>query len=308
MEIVADTLSRLRVEAGAVHENLAVFPLFADAPREPDYLTLEEALAREVARVTEVSEGGSVPELFFDNRSSDPILLVDGEELVGAKQNRILNLSLLIGGNRKVKIPVSCVERGRWGYRSREFGSAGRNLFAKARAAKAADVSESLSRVGERRSDQGRLWADIDAKMAALECESPTAAMADVYEQRSSTLDGYSKAFKAAKGQLGAVFAIDGRVVGMELHDSDKTFEKFLRKLVGSYALDAVETAGASEAAATLGDVKAFLARVQAAAAKEFPSTDLGLDVRFIGKDVSGGALVHEGKVVHLSAFAGVGR
>jgi hypothetical protein len=308
MEIITETLPRLRVGAGTVYENLAVYPLIGEADRDVDYLTLDEALARKVARVTEVSESGSVPELYFENGWSGPILLVDGEELVGAKQNRILNLSLLIGADRKVKITVSCVERNRWSYRSREFGSAGRNLFAKARAAKAADVSESLSRTGERRSDQGRIWADIDAKMSMLECESATRAMADVYEQRKSKLASYGKAFKAAKGQLGAVFAIDGRVVGVELHDSDKTFKKFLRKVVGSYALDAIETAGFPVIPATPEDVRAFLARVQETATQEFPSTDLGLDVRFSGKEVAGGALVHEARVVHLSAFASGGR
>jgi len=303
MEIVADTLSRLRVEAGTVHKNLAVFPLIAEAQHEPDYLTLDEALARKVARVTEVSESGSVPELFFDNGSSDPILLVDGEELVGAKQNRILNLSLLIGGNRKVKIPVSCVEQGRWSYRSREFGSAGRNLFAKARAAKAADVTVSMLRSGERRSDQGRVWEQVTAKMTALACESPTAAMADVYEQRQSKLDSYAGAFKPVSGQVGAIFAIDGRITGIELFDSEKTFAKFLQKLVGSYALDAIESTGRARAKATLDDARAFVDRVKAAATASYPSTDLGEDIRF-DQAVAGGALVHEGRVVHLSALA----
>jgi hypothetical protein len=303
MEIIADTLSRLRVEAGKAHENLAVFPLIAEAEREPDYLTLDEVLARNAARVTEVSESGSVPDLFFDNGSSETILLVGGEELVGAKQNRILNISLLIGGNRKVKIPVSCVEQGRWSYRSREFGSKGRNLFAKARAAKAADVTLAMLRTGERRSNQGRVWADIDAKLSALACESPTAAMADVYEQRQSKLDGYAAAFKPFDGQVGAIFAIDGRVSGLELFDSGKTFAKFLQKLVGSYALDAIESTGQAPAKATLADAQAFVERVKAAATASYPSTDLGEDIRF-DRAVAGGALVHERRVVHLSALA----
>lgn len=303
MEIIADTLARLRVEAGTVHKNLALFPLIADPRHEPDYLTLDEALARKVARVTEVSESGSVPELFFDNGSSESILLVDGEELVGAKQNRILNLSLLIGRNRKVKIPVSCVEQGRWSYRSREFGSAGRGLFAKARAAKAADVSVSMLRTGERRSDQSRVWEHIAAKMSALACESDTAAMADVYEQRKSKLDGYAGAFKPVSGQVGAVFAIDGRIAGLELFDSDRTFAKFLQKLVGSYALDAIESARPVRAKATLANARDFVDRVKAAATASYPSTDLGEDIRF-NQAVAGGALVHEGRVVHLSALA----
>ncbi len=55
-----------------------------------EYLTLDEALAAKTATVTEVSESGSVPELYFQNEGDLPVLLLDGEELVGAKQNRVL--------------------------------------------------------------------------------------------------------------------------------------------------------------------------------------------------------------------------
>jgi len=303
MTLITQTLLALRLEDATIHQNLAVFPLASDARRVPDYLTLDEALARKVAHVTEISESGSVPELFFENDSAERIFLADGEELVGAKQNRILNISILVGGTRKVRIPVSCVESGRWGYRSREFASAGRKLFAKARAAKSADITASLLASGRRRSDQSRVWADIDAKMSALDCESPTAAMGDIYEQRKSRLDAYAEAFRPGPDQVGAVFAVDGRVTGLELYDSDATFAKFLGKLVGSYAMDAIESDRPAPQP-TLEDVRAFLGRIQTAAIETFPSTDLGEDLRFGGGEVTGGVLVHEGRVVHLSAFA----
>ncbi|NUQ65067.1 MAG: hypothetical protein HUU20_21595 [Pirellulales bacterium] len=40
------------------------------------------------------------------------MLFLDGEELAGAKQNRILNASLLVGAKSNIKIPVSCAPRG----------------------------------------------------------------------------------------------------------------------------------------------------------------------------------------------------
>jgi len=48
--------------------------------------------------ITEVSAGGRVPELAFENSSDETVLLVDGDELVGAKQNRVVNLSILVAG------------------------------------------------------------------------------------------------------------------------------------------------------------------------------------------------------------------
>jgi hypothetical protein len=43
-----------------------------------------------------VSEGGSVPNLRVINKTPHHVLLFDGEELKGAKQNRILNTTILI--------------------------------------------------------------------------------------------------------------------------------------------------------------------------------------------------------------------
>jgi len=40
-----------------------------------------------------------------------PLLLLDGEQLVGAKQNWIMNMTVLVAAHTAVTIPVSCVER-----------------------------------------------------------------------------------------------------------------------------------------------------------------------------------------------------
>ena len=118
MQIIQDTVAGLAIGAPVVHQQMAMFPLLK---RKPDagsrtYVTLDEALVSATARVSEVSDGGSVPELLFKNLGDRPVLLVEGEELVGAKQNRTLNVSILAPPRQETRIPVSCVERGRWGY------------------------------------------------------------------------------------------------------------------------------------------------------------------------------------------------
>ena len=91
MQTISETIHQLQLGKAETFEGLTVFPLFADSNREPDYLTLDEALEQNRARVREVSEGGDVPNLRFENDSDRKVLLVDGDELVGAKQNRIIN-------------------------------------------------------------------------------------------------------------------------------------------------------------------------------------------------------------------------
>jgi hypothetical protein len=302
MDTIASALAELSFGKAQTFRNLTLFPLIGTAPAEPGYLTLDEALERRVARVTEVSESGTVPELRFDNGALQPVLLVDGEELVGAKQNRVLNLTILVGGGKSVRIPVSCVEQGRWAYRSREFSGANRNLFAKARAKKMARVSVSLACTGSRRGDQGEVWSDIQVKFSRM-CEaSPSMAVGDLYEARSTSIQSYVGAFKAAPLQRGAVFAVDGKVVGLDLFDAPATFAKLLEKLVTSYAVDALEretdTQTPSEAA-----VRQFLERMKAAVAEKYPAIAEGEDVRLSAPGLSGGALVSDGRLVHLAAF-----
>src|SRR4051794_37686553 len=94
---IAEALSAVELGVPQTHQNLTVFPLLAREPKSAHYLTLDEALARGALLVTEVGESGMVPELTVLSRGPEPVLLVDGEELVGAKQNRVLNLTILVG-------------------------------------------------------------------------------------------------------------------------------------------------------------------------------------------------------------------
>ncbi len=110
MDTILATLDTLEIGEPVAAANLTMFPLLLPEDTLPAYLTLDEALAGGLASVTEVSESGSVPELLVKNRAPQPILILDGEELVGAKQNRIVNLSILVPARETLHIPVSCVE------------------------------------------------------------------------------------------------------------------------------------------------------------------------------------------------------
>ena len=126
------------------YESLSVFPLFAGMESPVEYLLSDEGIGSGSVTVEEVSEGGSVPNLLVENKGDIRILFIEGEELVGAKQNRVLNTSVLIAAKSKVKIPVSCVEAGRWAYKSRHFGSSGSHSSSKLRWFLKMSVSDSL--------------------------------------------------------------------------------------------------------------------------------------------------------------------
>ncbi len=310
MKQIVDQAVGVRIRAPTNFKNLTVFPLMGIQGVAADYLTLDEALSQKLAIITEVSEGGSVPELKFVNSGDKKVFLLDGEELVGAKQNRVLNLSIMVPAGKTLVVPVSCVERGRWHHRSREFASAPRAHYAEGRARKMAQVSASMKASGHRYSDQGEVWHHINEKFERFRSSSPTSAMSDIFEQQSARLEDYVTSFVPSADQVGAVFAIDGSVVGLEIFDSPETLRKLFAKLLRSYGLDALDRAqwDSVEKPAckipTKEDINTFLRQVTGAKQEEFPALGEGQDLRLSGPGLTGAALMVDGHVVHLSAFA----
>src|SRR5687767_10087391 len=273
MTSMKEVTPRVRVGAGIERHNLTIFPLFAeDAVNPAQYLTVGSALRAGSARITEVSEGGSVPTLALENLTDIPVLIIDGEELLGARQNRISNLTVLAPGNQTLPLPVSCVERGRWSYKSREFAESPVIMFSVGRAKKARAVSRNIAMHGSRVSDQGSVWEDIDMLSSKLGYASPTSAMQDVYENRRTSIDEYVHDVNVADGQVGAIFAINGTAAGMELFDSTDTLRTYLPKILRSYALDALANQSLAPVKAEDAEAARLLEAILALDAKSFPA------------------------------------
>ena len=209
-------------------------------------------------------------------------------------------------------IPVTCVEQGA-GATGAATPPTSRAPVARssprARARKAAGVTESLRSRGERAAPTSRRSGPTSpTRSPSCGAASETLAMADAYESRAAQVEAYVNAFRAAPRQHGAVVTIDGQPVGLELFDSAAAFSRYLAKLVRSYALDAIETAdgliSASGLAPSEAQVRRFLDRVSAAAGERFPALGEGEDIRLTGSAVAGGALAVDGRLVHLAGFA----
>jgi hypothetical protein len=156
---------------------------------------------------------------------------------------------------------------------------------------------------GSRMSDQGEVWAEIDAMSSKLGYQSPTAAMQDVYQSRRTTIEEYLNGVAAAEGQVGAVFAINGAPAGVELFDSTDTFRTYLPKVLRSYALDALANRTPKSAAADEAEAARLLDSILELDAKSFPAIGLGDDIRLDSDSITGGALALDGRLVHLAAF-----
>lgn len=308
LQTVTDYISTITTGEKQTYKNLTVAPLLSPALAPFEYLLLDEAIRGKYIEVSEVTEGGHVPELKAFNKSDKMVLLLDGEEVVGAKQNRILNTTILVAAHTAVVIPVSCVEQGRWSYRSSTFGSQDRVMASSMRADKAAQVQFSLKESGTYCSDQGAIWDSIEQKATRRRAGSATMAMSDIYEKDKGSIEEYRRHFTTAPLQVGAVFLINGKIAGLDSFGRPDTFAKVFGKLLDSYALDAIDWYSPEQKEEDGNGIKQFIGSVSAAQAESRRSIALGSDIRFESGAVIGFALEHEKSILHLSAFAKNGK
>ena len=300
-------LAKLEIGKPKKHGGLCVYPLLGADCGRTAYTLLEDALASGTVTIKE-DGGGSVPTLTLTNTGAECVFLLDGEELLGAKQNRIVNTSVLAGPRSTLALPVTCVEAGRWRQDTAQFASGGSHYNARGRQRKVAEVSASLARSGRADSDQGRVWDDIGGKLQRLAVPSPTAALHDITTRYEADLGAYADALSdAVPGQVGAVFALGREIVGADVFDRSRTLAGLLPKLAASYALDALEETS-TDAPPPAAVVAAWLASAARAETKIHPAVGLGRDLRLSGPKLSGAALEYEAVAVHLSLFAAESR
>jgi len=286
-----------------IHGHVVVIPIIGENGSGPDYLTMKEALESQFLTVTEVTEGGTVPELKVINKGGKPVLLLDGEELSGAKQNRVLNTTILLKEKSETLIPVSCTEHGRWSYRSAHFEESGHIMSAKLRRIKNASVHENLKAMHAFRSDQGAVWDEIAIQAHINKVSPVTGAMKDVLEAKQEDLDAFLEHLPIVVDQSGLVVLVNGKVVGLDMVSRPAAFGMLHPKLIRSYVMDALteKPVMAKETPRDMAD--AFLKKIPQCKEQPFDSIGYGRDYRYEGKKIVGSALVHENTVIHMAFF-----
>jgi len=263
--------------------------------------SLDDAISDGTLRITEVSEQGSVPELRAKNFDENPVLILDGEELIGAKQNRIANVTVLVAAWSEIVIPVSCIEAGRWDYSRPNFAAAGRVASHKLRARKAEFVTDNLRHRRSRFSNQSAVWDDVREALHGLGAYSPTAALSDGFKSRADAIDSYLAAFTPQPGQVGVIYRIDGILAGLDLFGSEALFARAFAKLLRGCALQAL--AGFKTNAATAMQESDLLDLALRAPVDTFPGVGIGKERHIRSTEIGGGALELDGGLVHLFAF-----
>jgi len=268
-------------------------------------------LARDVlpsVRITEINKSGSVPELVVDNQLDRHLYLMDGQELIGAKQNRILNTDVLAPPMQKTTIPVSCVEQGRWSYRSAGF-TPGRSANSRMRLIKQAHVHAALQQRGRHDADQSAVWSEVAESMSQAQASSDTMALTDVYATRQRELKEMRRSLRLPRKAVGVAVFNGGQWQGLDLFDRHATLKYFWNTLIDSYGLDYLGRHVVVDHCPTEPD-KAWSQLRQAVTSDQwehFPSPGDGEDWRLRDRHFAGSALVwQEQSVIHLQLFPAV--
>jgi hypothetical protein len=146
-------------------------------------LELSQALSEGSVEVTEVDQGGSVQELLVHNPTESYLLIYEGSLLKGAKQNRVINATLLLPPRSKQVIPASCVEQGRWRYASPGFTSSPYSSPQFLRKSIRTQIHKRSNLMGS----QGQVWEDIRRYAALKKTHSDSGDFEDIYHRSNKT-------------------------------------------------------------------------------------------------------------------------
>ena len=302
--ILIQTRKSIQLGKAVAYENLCIFPLLSEIDIKLDYLSMKTALEKQQMEIQEISESGSVPNLKVINHSDLPVLIIDGEEVVGAKQNRIVNTSILVPARKEILIPVSCTEQGRWSYRSKTFSDSGVVMAARVRSSSNYRVSASLKMARGFVAGQGEVWQDVAELHKRSGTQSRTQAMKDAFELKQKQMDGYLKAFPLQEGQKGIIVFMNGQLVGMDYLSLSSAYADIHKKLLKSHVIEAIADSKTGRSAnELLEEGIAFLDRQMLAPATERPSVGLGKDYRLEGAEDASAILAYHEQIIHWTAY-----
>jgi hypothetical protein len=309
-QTLIDLVSTIEIGSSVTAGNLALIPLLARLPAgpadPPGYLLYQQAQDMGVVSIEEVSEAGTVGELRVANRANMPILLVEGEVLLGMKQTRVLNLTILVPAQTVLDVPVSCVESGRWRAVSGEAtGKAAVNLAPSVRAAKTVTVARSMRGARSFASDQGAVWAGVDRVLDRHGAHAPSRSYADLTSGSNSRMAGIASSVEPEASQVGVIALVAGTVVCVDVFEAPQVLAALWGGLVSSYQAEAfmadstaTRPLGAAETAA-----RRWFRSIASGSAVVGPEIGLGAHVTVVAPEVEAAALVQAGRVIHLSAF-----
>ena len=274
------------------YNNIIVVPVLKDSTSKLDILDLKTGFEMGLVDVSEC-EHSVVETIMVKNDATNPLILIDGEEVAGAKQNRIIGQTMLIPPKINMPIPVNCSEKGRWTYKS-EFKPSNYMANSETRLKKAF-ASMGVSRGGT----QGAVWDSIDILQEKRNSFSNTSALRDNYEKNEKINTGYLEHFQIQDNQVG-IIAVLGRKVGVDIFSNPTLYKKYNDMILKSYIIDDVYKK--THINDNL-DFEAILDNINEKYFTKRNTIGLGQSYTIKSPDGFGSSLVYEDELIHANFF-----
>lgn len=249
------------------HEQLTIFPVVIKVQCLHPYVLLADALASGAVTIEETGNG-EVHRLVARNRSHQPVLALNGEQLVGAKRCCITSHSVLLAPRGTTDLPV-------------------------------ADLALETSSPGTSGHAPGN-----DASTPAGAAEAYGSRRFGLSRHYGREVEPWLDAFPLLEGQLGMLAFLGRRFIGMDALGCPSLYAPLHPRLLAGYALAARddETPPSGCPPPDVPEAEAFAVALEEA--RRIPSRTVGLGTYSVFRGlVRGGELLHEGHLVHVTAL-----
>lgn len=298
-------LSRLQPREAETIGRLSFTPLvLADGNGGPGVTLAHEAIAAGTLEVTE-KEGGVVQELLATNKGPLPVAILEGDTLIGCKQNRVIAHSVLIAAGASALIPVGCMQRGRWSWQGRHFGTGEMRVDPGFRREAVRETTAAKRTHGRPALDQHRLWDKVDSRMAAYCMASPSSDYHEAMFQHRYEAREQMARFKPQAGDVGVMVTCDGRLVAIEMTGHPQLWAGLADRTLPSYAFLASDPDEIEQLAKQPADsAEGWLERLKRSRVATSPALALGEDLEIAGDGLVGAGLQWSEQPIHVAVFA----
>jgi len=280
--------------------NITTFFLSSIEKNNNKYLSFSEAIAKNQVQISEVNKKGLVTKLSVSNKSSDNIIILNGELIIGSqiRQDRIVDNTVLIPGYATVLINTFCGEQYRWSPRlSNKISTSESLYFSSGRANNAADINTKLSK-------QCRIWSEISEKISDFNVKSFTNSVDQIYKKKKVNVEEIVNFFKIPSEAVGIALGINHQLVNIDIFSNNYMLQTYLPKIIRSIALDSFKKIS-KKSYLKKKDVHRFLRQIHQANKQKRKVVEgtLGEELQFNSESVAGSILYHKEQTVHFSAF-----
>jgi len=270
------------------------------------YISGNKAFRLNEVKISEMNDYGSVNDVIIINNSDDYIFFMDGDIIIGAKQNRVLNTSLLLAPKSKNQIPVSCIEKGRWSDSISDFDLTPDIIPHELRTRKNSSLKENLEKVNRYYADQDEVWGSVDGYAMMYEKDSFTNDLTEIIGEIDMKAKEFADFFKVSPDANMAMFFIGEELVSIDHFNSVEIYTEYFSKITKSIMIDYMDTYERYDNVSNeiiYTKSQKIIDEMEGMKKNVYKAAGLGIEERFENEEISGFKLNYKNKLIHLAAF-----